>query len=95
MSFPPQGSGRFRLAVRWDELLMLMTPKVDRGHLTIDEQQALFRQGLEDELARATAHIPAPIGSTGVDEHKHKIIAAAYWIVSASPKIRLRSVAMP
>ena len=71
-----------RLAARWDELLMLMTPKLERGHLTIDEQQTLFRQGLEDELARATAHITAPMGSTRADDHNHKIMAAAYRIVA-------------
>ncbi|MBU2032418.1 MAG: hypothetical protein KKH37_01435, partial [Alphaproteobacteria bacterium] len=61
---------------------MLMTPKFDRGHLRIDEQQALFRQGLKDELARATAHITAPIGAARTDEHNHKIMAAAYRIVA-------------
>ncbi|WJY19501.1 hypothetical protein QQW98_04550 [Alteriqipengyuania flavescens] len=38
-----------RLAARWDELLMLMTPKIERGHLTIDEQQA--RSGPHQLLA--------------------------------------------
>ena len=61
---------------------MLMTSKFDRGHLRIDEQQALFRQGLKDELARATAHITAPIGAARTDEHNHKIMAAAYRIIA-------------
>lgn len=74
-----------RLAVKWDELNMLMTPKIERGHLTIHEQEALFRKGLEDELARATAHVRAPMGSAQPHTGLHRIMEAAYRIVARVP----------
>ncbi|WP_424774295.1 DUF6538 domain-containing protein, partial [Novosphingobium sp.] len=46
-----------RLAVKWDELDMGMEILGGRRTLTLDEQEALFRKGLKDELARGTAHI--------------------------------------
>lgn len=61
---------------------MLMMPKIERGHLTIDEQEALFRKGLKDELARATAHFTAPIGAEQPHAGTHKIMEAAYRIVA-------------
>lgn len=74
-----------RLAAKWDDLLMLMEPDVERGHLTIAEQQALFRAGLEEELALASAHLTAPIAVSRADDHNHKIMAAAYRIVARVP----------
>ena len=74
-----------RMAVKWDELLMLMTPKFERGHLNLDEQETFLRQGLKDELARATAARTAPIGAASGNVALHKIMAAAYRIVSRVP----------
>lgn len=62
-----------------------MVLKIERGHLTIEEQEALFRKGLKDELARATAHLRAPIGSDGPNSGMHKIMEAAYRIVARVP----------
>lgn len=70
-----------RLAVKWDELDMGMEILGGRRSLTLDEQESLFRQGLKDELARATAHITAPIGSEEPHPLLHKMIAMAYRIV--------------
>jgi len=64
---------------------MLMTPKIERGHLTIHQQEALFRKGLEDELARATAHVRAPMGSAQPHAGLHRIMEAAYRIVARVP----------
>lgn len=75
-----------RLAVKWDELAMYLVPRIERGNLTLAEQEVLFRKGLADELARATAHVTAPIGaSTSNTDHHHKILAAAYRIVARVP----------
>lgn len=74
-----------RLAVKWDELVMGMVLKIERGHLTIEEQEALFRKGLKDELARAAAHVRAPIGSAPRHSGMHKIMEAAYRIVARVP----------
>lgn len=74
-----------RLAAKWDELVMGMVLKIERGHLTIEEQEALFRKGLKDELARATAHVRAPIGSAPPHAGLHKIMEAAYRIVARVP----------
>ena len=74
-----------RIAARWDDLLMLMLPKLERGHLTLEEQENLFRQGLKDELARATAHLTAPIGSIAPHQAPHKILEAAFRIVARVP----------
>lgn len=74
-----------RLAVKWDEIHMGMVLKIERGHLTIHEQEALFRRGLEEELARATAHCRAPIGSVQPHAGLHKIMEAAYRVVARVP----------
>ena len=74
-----------RLAANWDVLLMQLAHKFERGHLTIDEQEALFKKGLKDELARATSHLTAPIGSIDPQISHHKIMAAAYRIVARAP----------
>ena len=57
----------------------------DRCHLTVVEQHALFKKGLEDELARATAHLTAPLLASRADRHNHKVMAAAYRIVARVP----------
>lgn len=36
-----------RLAVRWDAISMYVADRIERGTLTLEEQRALFRQGLE------------------------------------------------
>lgn len=61
---------------------MLIAPKFERGHLTIDEQESLRRKGLKDELARATAHRTAPIGASSGNGHNHKIMETAFRIVA-------------
>ncbi len=73
------------LAVKWDELTMFLEPRIERGNLTLDEQEALFRQGLADELARATTHVTAPLGASTPHPKHHKIMAAAYRIVARVP----------
>lgn len=73
------------LAAKWDELDMLIDTKIERGTLTLGEQEALFRQGLADELARATAHVTAPIGASQSDPKHHKVMAAAYRAVARVP----------
>ncbi len=74
-----------RLAVKWDELDMGMEILGGRRTLSLDEQESLFRQGLKDELARATAHITAPIGSEEPHPLLHKMMAMAYRIVMRMP----------
>lgn len=74
-----------RLAAKWDDLLMLLKQEKQRGHLTIEEQDALFRRGLKDELARATGHCTAPMGPSDAPAEFHKIMAAAYRIVARLP----------
>lgn len=74
-----------RLAAIWDDLLMQMPPDFARGHLTIDEQEALFRKGLKDELARATANSTAPIGVSNGHADTHKVMEAAYRVVARVP----------
>lgn len=74
-----------QLAVKWDELDMGMEMFGVRGTLTLDEQEALFRRGLNDELARATAHITAPDGPERPNPLQHKIFAAAYKAVARTP----------
>ncbi|WP_156522823.1 hypothetical protein [Erythrobacter neustonensis] len=71
--------------MKWDDLNVLMAPNFERGHLTIHEQEALFRKGLEDELARATAHVRAPMGSAQPHAGLHRIMEAAYRIVARVP----------
>ncbi len=74
-----------RLAAKWDELAMHLEPRIERGTLTLDEQETLFRKGLKDELARATAGYTAPIGTTMPHPAHHTIMAAAYRIVARVP----------
>ena len=64
---------------------MLLTQERQRGHLTIEEQDALFRMGLKHELARATGHRTAPMGPSEAPAGLHKIMAAAYRIVARLP----------
>ena len=71
--------------MKWDELTMGMEMFGVRGTLTLDEQEALFRRGLNDELARATAHITAPDGAERPNPLQHKIFAAAYRAVARTP----------
>jgi hypothetical protein len=64
-----------RLAVKWDELDMGIEILGRRRTLSLDEQDALFRTGLKDELARATVHITAPIGIEEPHPLVHKMMA--------------------
>ncbi|TPG13633.1 hypothetical protein [Sphingomonas oligophenolica] len=74
-----------RLAVRWDAITMQVEQSIERGTLTLDEQRALFRQGLEHELADATRHVTAP-RRPDIDEAAFsKVAVAAYTIVGSVP----------
>jgi hypothetical protein len=65
-----------RLAVRWDEIAMEFTGKEERYTLTLEEQEALFREGMKAELARATLHHTAPKGSDQPHPLHHKVMSA-------------------
>lgn len=74
-----------RLAVRWDAISMHVAARIERGTLTIEEQRALFRQGLEEELCHATRHVTAQ-KRPEIDEAAYSRIAvAAYTIVGSVP----------
>lgn len=74
-----------RLAEAWDRKKMEFNGKFKRGTLTLAEAEQLFRQGLVDELARATAHLTAPIGADSGPDSFHKVMATALRIVSRVP----------
>ncbi|MEH6791918.1 DUF6538 domain-containing protein [Parasphingorhabdus sp.] len=74
-----------RLAVIWDETEMDMQSNFQRGTLTIEEREAIFKNALKEELAHATAHKDSPIGSTLTPPSLHKIMAAAYRILRQVP----------
>ena len=74
-----------RLAVRWDMMSMQAAQRIDRGTLTLDEQRALFRQGLEQELADATRHVTARRRPEIDEESYSKVAVAAYAIVGSVP----------
>jgi len=74
-----------RLAVKWDEIAMYAGQVHERGTLTLKEQEALFRSGMEEELAHATRHLTAPIGPEEAPAALHKIMAAAYSVISRVP----------
>lgn len=74
-----------RLAVKWDELAMGMEILGGRRTLSLDEQEALFRKGLKDELARATVHITAPIEDEQPHPLHHKMMAMAYRVMMRMP----------
>ena len=64
---------------------MYAADHIERGTLTIAEQRALFRRGLEEELAEATRHVTA-LKRRDVDEASYsKIAVAAYRIVASVP----------
>lgn len=71
-----------RLAVKWDEIAMEFTIKELRYTLTLEEQEALFREGMKAELARATAHQTAPMGDDKAHPLHHKVMAGAYNVVA-------------
>lgn len=74
-----------RLAVKWDAMSMRVARRIERGTLTLQEQRALFRQGLEQELADATRHATAP-SRPDIDEASYsKVAVAAYSIVGSVP----------
>jgi len=52
-----------RLAAIWDEIDGMLIERITRGTLTLAEGEKLFRKALEDELAHATRHRTAPIGT--------------------------------
>ena len=56
-----------------------------RRTLSLDEQEALFRRGLKEELARATVHITAPEGAERSSPVQHKVLAAAYRAIARIP----------
>ncbi|CAO1653109.1 DUF6538 domain-containing protein [Parasphingorhabdus sp. NYA22] len=74
-----------RLAVIWDKTEMDMQSNFQRGTLTIEEREAIFKNALKEELGHATAHKDSPIGSSSTPPFLHKIMAAAYRIVQQVP----------
>ena len=71
--------------MKWDELDMEMEILGGRRTLTLDQREALYREGLKDELARATAHITAPDGAERANPVHHKLLAAAYRAIARIP----------
>ena len=63
----------------------MLIERITRGTLTLAEGEKLFRKALEDELAHATRHRTAPIGTGRGHPATHKILAAAYRVVSIVP----------
>ncbi len=74
-----------RLAVIWDETTMHMQSSFQRGTLTIEERETIYKNALKEELAHATAHKISPVGSSSTHPSLHKIMAAAYRIVLQMP----------
>lgn len=74
-----------RLAVIWDDLRMNMQSSFQRGTLTIEERETIYKNALKEELGHATAHKDSPIGSSLTPPSLHKIMAAAYRIVQQVP----------
>lgn len=71
--------------MKWDELDMGMVILGGRRTLSLDEQEALFRRDLKEELARATVHITAPEGAERSSPVQHKVLAAAYRAIARIP----------
>lgn len=74
-----------RLAVIWDEITMHMQSNFQRGTLTIEERETIYKNALKEELGHATAHKDSPIGSSLTPPSLHRIMAAAYRIVRQVP----------
>lgn len=75
-----------RLAARWDEVAMYIGHQIERGTLSLAEQEALYREALEDELAKATADITAPIGGAPpMTPVQSKLLETGYRIVGRVP----------
>lgn len=75
-----------RLAARWDEIAMYIGQQIERGTLSLTEQEALYRQAMEDELAKATADITAPIGGTPpMTPTQSKLLETGYRIAGRVP----------
>lgn len=72
-----------RLAVKWHAISMQVAHHIERGTLTLEEQRALFRQGLEQELADATRHVTAPRRPDIDEDAFSKVAVAAYTIVGS------------
>jgi hypothetical protein len=67
-----------RLAVRWDEIAMIEGQKMRRANLTVAEMQAIFRVGLEEELAIAVGDLAAPRTFRETDPSSGELFVAAY-----------------
>lgn len=74
-----------RLAVRWDEIAMLEGQKINRGYLTVAEQMAIFRAGLEEELAIAVSDLAAPRKLQSSDLGFGELFIAAYQAILLVP----------
>ena len=74
-----------RLAVRWDEIAMLEGQKINRGYLTVAEQMAIFRTGLEEELAIAVSDLAAPRKLQSSDLGFGELFIAAYQAILLVP----------
>ena len=60
---------------------MLEGEEFERGNLTIAEQRAIFRAGLEEELAIAVRDLAAPRGDRLGEPGFQKIFAGAYTAI--------------
>jgi hypothetical protein len=67
-----------RLAVRWDEIAMIEGQRIESGNLTLAELQAIFRVGLEEELAIAVRDLAAPRKFQASDLGFGDLFIAAY-----------------
>ena len=67
-----------RLAAQWDEIAMLEGQRISSGNLTAAELQAIFRTGLEEELAIAVRDLAAPRQFRPSDLGVGELFIAAY-----------------
>lgn len=74
-----------RLAVKWDEMDMLLGPKIERNLLSLEERDMLFKKAMVDELAHATASFTALTGASVPNTLMHEVMATAYRIVARVP----------
>ena len=71
-----------RLSVRWDQTVMQIQMEMRRGTLRAEELTAVFRAGLDEELALATAPRFDPAGDDALDQRPLRIFEAAYRIAA-------------
>lgn len=74
-----------RLPVRWDEIAMIEGQRSNRDNLTVAELQAIFRAGLEEELAIAVRDLAAPRKPRSNDLGFGELFSAAYEAILLVP----------